>query len=108
ASASATGALTSPAAPARAATAAFPPVRGFAIRFAELVVLMAAIVGAVAFGLGLSKYLREHRYVAAYLAAYAVFRFADLIVRDSAALGLDRERFARRIMYEMPLLLLFF
>jgi protein-S-isoprenylcysteine O-methyltransferase Ste14 len=85
-----------------------PNRRGFAIRLAELIVLMAAIVGAVAFGLGISKYLREHRYVAAYLAAYAVFRFADLLVRDDAALGLDRERFARRIMYELPLLALFF
>jgi protein-S-isoprenylcysteine O-methyltransferase Ste14 len=82
--------------------------RGFTIRLAELIVLMIAIVGAVAFGLGISKYLREHRYVGAYLMAYAVFRCADLLVRDDAALGLDRERFSRRIMYELPLLALFF
>ena len=82
--------------------------RGFAIRLAELVILMTAIVGALALGLGLSDYLSEHRYVAAYLLAYGVFRFADLLVRDEAALGLDRERFARRVMYEIPLLLLFF
>lgn len=85
-----------------------PRQRGFTVRLAELIVLMAAIVGAVAFGLGISKYLREHRYVTAYLAAYAVFRFADLLVRDDAALGLDRERFSRRIMHELPLLALFF
>jgi protein-S-isoprenylcysteine O-methyltransferase Ste14 len=96
-----------PAAPKRA-PAAFPLPRGIAIRLAELIILMAAIVGAIAFGLGISKYLREHRYVAAYLIAYAVFRFADLVVRDNAALGLDRERFSRRIMSELPLLLLFF
>ena len=82
--------------------------RGFAIRLAELVILMTAIIGALALGLGLSDYLSEHRYVSAYLLAYGVFRFADLLVRDEAALGLDRERFARRVMYELPLLLLFF
>jgi len=82
--------------------------RGFAVRLAELVILMTAIVGALALGLGISDYLSEHRYVAAYLLAYGVFRFADLLVRDEAALGLDRERFARRVMYEIPLLLLFF
>jgi len=82
--------------------------RGFAIRLAELVILMCAIIGALALGLGLSDYLTEHRYVAAYLFAYAIFRLADLLVRDEAALGLDRERFARRVMFELPLLLLFF
>lgn len=82
--------------------------RGFAVRLAELVILMTAIVGALALGLGLSDYLSEHRYVSAYLLAYGVFRFADLLVRDEAALGLDRERFARRVMYELPLLLSFF
>jgi protein-S-isoprenylcysteine O-methyltransferase Ste14 len=82
--------------------------RGFTVRLAELAILMAAIVGAVALGLGMSQYLAKHRYVAAYLIAYGVFRFADLLVRDQAALGLDRERFMRRVMYEIPLLVLFF
>lgn len=82
--------------------------RGFAIRLAELVILMSAIIGALALGLGLIDYLSENRYVAAYLSAYAIFRLADLLVRDEAALGLDRERFARRVMFELPLLLLFF
>ena len=82
--------------------------RGFTVRIAELVILMAAIVGAIALGLGMTKYLAEHRYVAAYLIAYGVFRFADLLVRDQTALGLEGERFIRRVMYEIPLLLLFF
>src|SRR5713226_5137665 len=82
--------------------------RGFTVRLAELAILMAAIVGAVALGLGMSRYLAKHRYVAAYLIAYGVFRFADLLVRDQAALGLDRERFMRRVMYEIPVLVLFF
>ncbi len=93
---------------AGSASGVIPNRRGFTIRLAELLVLMTAIVGAIALGLGISKYLREHRYVAAYLMAYAVFRCADLLVRDDAALGLDRERFSRRIMYELPLLALFF
>jgi protein-S-isoprenylcysteine O-methyltransferase Ste14 len=82
--------------------------RGFAVRAAELAILMTAIVGALALGLGLSDYLSQHLYVTAYLIAYGVFRLADLLVRDETALGLDRERFARRVMYEIPLLLLFF
>jgi protein-S-isoprenylcysteine O-methyltransferase Ste14 len=82
--------------------------RGFTVRLAELAILMAAIVGAVALVLGMSQYLAKHRYVAAYLIAYGVFRYADLLVRDQAALGLDRERFMRRVMYEIPVLVLFF
>jgi protein-S-isoprenylcysteine O-methyltransferase Ste14 len=82
--------------------------RGFAVRAAELVILMTAIVGALALGLGLSDYLSQHRYVTAYLVAYGVFRLADLLVRDETSLGVDRERFARRVMNEIPLLLLFF
>jgi len=78
------------------------------VRIAELIILMAAIVGAVALGLGMSKYLAEHSYVAAYLIAYGVFRFADLTVRDPAALGMEGARFMQRVMYEIPLLLLFF
>jgi protein-S-isoprenylcysteine O-methyltransferase Ste14 len=82
--------------------------RGFNVRLAELVVLMTAIVGALALGLGLSSYLSDHRYVLVYLVAYGVFRFAHLLVRDEAALGLDGVRFSQRLMYELPLLLLFF
>jgi protein-S-isoprenylcysteine O-methyltransferase Ste14 len=96
------------AAPERGPTVRPPSHRGFAVRVAELVILMTAIIGALALGLGISDYLGEHRYVSAYLLAYGVFRFADLLVRDDAAMGLDRERFTRRVMYEIPLLLLFF
>jgi protein-S-isoprenylcysteine O-methyltransferase Ste14 len=88
--------------------ALLPTRRGVSVRLAELVILMSAILGAVALGLGISQYLGRHRYVAAYLSAYGVFRLADLLVRDEAALGLDRERFMRRVMLELPLLLLFF
>ncbi len=107
-----TGELKAPTGPLKTAegqpTVAPSSHRGFEVRLAELVVLMTAIVGALALGLGISDYLSRHRYVTAYLVAYGVFRFADLLVRDETALGLDRELFARRIMYEIPLLLLFF
>src|SRR2546425_12314 len=94
-----TGSLKQPSAPP---SVMFPAAsRGFTVRLAELVILMAALVGAVALGLGMSQYLDEHRYVGAYLIAYAVFRFADLLVRDQSALGLDGERFMRRVMYEI-------
>ena len=103
-----TGSLKEP--PPRSAdhAAHAPARRGFTVRTAELIILMAAIIGAVALGLGMSKYLAEHRYVAAYLIAYGVFRFADLLVRDQAALGIDSARFMQRVMYEIPLLILFF
>jgi len=104
-----TGPLVSPDGEAQVRLAIRPSIhRGFAVRLAELIILMTAIIGALALGLGLTDYLSEHRYVAAYLLAYGVFRFADLLVRDDAALGLDGERFARRMMYELPLLVLFF
>ncbi|MGH7841940.1 MAG: methyltransferase family protein [Candidatus Binataceae bacterium] len=94
--------------PAPIVSGVSPARRDFTARLAELIILMAAILGAVALGLGISQYLGEHRYVVAYLLIYGAFRFADLLVRDEAALGLDRERFTRRLMYELPLLALFF
>jgi protein-S-isoprenylcysteine O-methyltransferase len=103
-----TGPLKDPAAPRSVSPTNSPARRDFTARLAELIILMTAILGAVALGLGISQYLREHRYVLAYLVAYGVFRLADLLVRDETALGLDRERFVRRLRYELPLLALFF
>lgn len=85
-----------------------PISRDLAVRAGETTLLLAAIVGAVALGLGVSQYFGDHSYVAAYLVAYTAFRFADLLVRDEEALGMDRARFARRVMYELPLLAVFF
>ncbi len=89
-----------------------PPVepvarRDFTVRLAELVIRLVAIVGAIAIGLGITAYFSLHPYVVAYLVAYAAFRFADLLVRDRVALGVDSVRFARRMKYELPLLALF-
>jgi protein-S-isoprenylcysteine O-methyltransferase Ste14 len=85
-----------------------PARRDFATRLAELVIFLAAILGAVALGLGISEYFTQRPYAAAYLIAYAAFRFADLLVRDETALGMDAMRFARRVMAELPVLALFF
>jgi protein-S-isoprenylcysteine O-methyltransferase Ste14 len=85
-----------------------PARRDFAVLLAELVILLAAILGAIALGLGITEYLGQHPYVSAYLVAYAAFLFADLTVGDNAALGIDNQRFARRVMNELPLLALFF
>jgi protein-S-isoprenylcysteine O-methyltransferase Ste14 len=82
--------------------------RDFTVRMAELVIQLVAIIGAIAIGLGISAYFGSHRRVAAYLASYAAFRFADLLIRDRTELGLDTARFARRMIYELPLLALFF
>ncbi|MGH7916107.1 MAG: methyltransferase family protein [Candidatus Binataceae bacterium] len=76
-------------------------------RSAELLVFLLAVLGAVALGLGIADYLGEHPYISAYLVAYAAFRFADLVVRDDRALGMDNARFRQRIMSELPVLLVF-
>jgi protein-S-isoprenylcysteine O-methyltransferase Ste14 len=84
-----------------------PGQRNFTLRLGELTIFLAALIGAVALGLGISSYFGAHPYVMAYLAAYAAFRFADLLVREDASLRTDREGFARRVAYELPILLLF-
>ncbi len=86
---------------------AAPAPRDLSVRIAELAIFLAAIVGSVALGLGITDYFASHRYVALYLVAYAAFRVADLLVRDDSMLGVDRTRFASRVMLELPILLLF-
>ena len=82
--------------------------RDFTVRIAELIIQLAAIIGAIAIGLGISAYFSSHRHVVAYILAYAAFRLADLVLRDQVALGVDQARFGRRMPYELPLLALFF
>lgn len=98
-------------APEASASADFKPKipgqRNFTLRLGELTIFLAAVIGAVALGLGISSYFVAHPYVMAYLAAYAAFRFADLLVREDATLWTDREGFARRVAYQLPILLLF-
>src|SRR5271157_4022062 len=59
-------------------------IHSLALRFAETAIFLVAVIGAIALGLGITAYFSEHSYVLAYLAAYAGFRFSDLIVREDA------------------------
>ena len=107
----ATGGLTPPTAMLAADTAA--PVahphfiRSLALRLAEQAIFLIAVVGAVAMGLGITSYFTEHHYVLAYLAAYAGFHFADLLVREDAEDSPAREELSRRIGVQLPLLVTF-
>jgi protein-S-isoprenylcysteine O-methyltransferase Ste14 len=82
-------------------------IRSLALRFAEEAILLIAVVGAIAMGLGITSYFTEHRYVLAYLAAYAGFRFADLIVREDAEDSPAHEELSQRIAVQLPILVTF-
>jgi len=82
-------------------------VRGLALHFAETAIFLVGVIGAIALGLGITAYFGEHRYVLAYLVAYAGFRFSDLIVRDDAADLPAHEELARRIYAQLPILVVF-
>lgn len=84
-----------------------PAPRDLSVRIAELAIFLAAVLGAVALGLGITDYFASHPYVTLYLTAYGAFRVADLLVREDWMLGVDRARFASRVMHELPVLLLF-
>src|ERR1039458_9233735 len=75
-------------------------IRSLALRFAEQAIFLTAVVGAIAMGLGITSYFTEHHYVLAYLAAYAGFRFADLIVREDAEDSPAHEELSQRIAVE--------
>lgn len=85
--------------------------RSLLMRFAEAVIFLIAVVGAVALGLGITAYFAEHRYLFAYLLAYAGFRFSDLLVReepDDPSYEVPvREELSRRISVQLPLLVMF-
>jgi protein-S-isoprenylcysteine O-methyltransferase Ste14 len=76
-------------------------------QYADLFVFMVAVVGALALGLGITNYLREHPFVFAYLVAYAGFRFADILVRPTYDASRDRDARWHRL-GQLPPLLLFF
>ena len=84
------------------------PDRNFLLRLGELAIFLVAVVGAVALGLAITSYFRAHTYIAAYLLAYAGFRFADLLVRDEYGPDPARDAVIRRVADQGPLLLLFF
>lgn len=82
-------------------------IRSLALRFAEAAIFLTAVVGAIAMGLGITAYFAEHHYVLAYLAAYAGFHFADLLVREDAEDSPAHEELRRRIAVQLPMLVTF-
>ncbi len=82
-------------------------IRSLALRFAEEAIFLTAVIGAIAMGLGITAYFAEHDYALAYLAAYAGFRFADLLVREDAEDGPAHEELSQRIAVQLPLLVTF-
>ncbi len=81
------------------------------LRCAEVLIFLVAVIGAVALGLGITDYFREHKYVYAYLLAYAGFRFSDLLVRedreDVHEAGFAHTELGHRIGVQLPLLAMF-
>jgi protein-S-isoprenylcysteine O-methyltransferase Ste14 len=82
-------------------------IHGLSLRFAEAAIFLVAVIGAIALGLGITAYFAEHSYVLAYLAAYAGFRFSDLIVREDVEDSPPREELSRRIAAQLPLIIVF-
>jgi protein-S-isoprenylcysteine O-methyltransferase Ste14 len=82
-------------------------IRSLAMRFAEAAIFLIAVVGAIALGLGITDYFAEHRYVLAYLVAYAGFRCSDLLVREDVDELSPRDELIRRISVQLPLLAMF-
>ena len=82
-------------------------VRSLAMRFAEAAIFLVAVIGAIALGLGITAYFREHRYVFAFVVAYAGFRFSDLLVREDSEDLSPRAELIRRISVQLPLLVMF-
>jgi len=80
--------------------------RPLLLHLAELGIFLAAVIGAVALGLGITDYFSEQPYIGAYLLAYAGFRVADLLVRDDRP-NPRGDELGRRIAEQMPVLVLF-
>ncbi|MFZ0888582.1 MAG: isoprenylcysteine carboxylmethyltransferase family protein [Candidatus Binataceae bacterium] len=89
------------------AAAQASPGQDLRLRLGELAILLTAVVGAVALGLGITDYLTDHPYVFGYLLAYAGFRLADLLLRPDAEISIHPRDPLRRAVDELPLLLLF-
>src|SRR5258707_8624977 len=82
-------------------------IRSLAMRFGEAAIFLLAVIGAIALGLGITDYFAEHRYVFAYLVAYAGFRCSDLLIRQDAEDLSARDELVRRISVQLPLLAMF-
>jgi protein-S-isoprenylcysteine O-methyltransferase Ste14 len=74
---------------------------------AELAILMLAILGAIALGLGISDYLSDHPYVLGYVLAYFGYRLADLLLHADEEGRIHGESPLKYATRQLPLLLLF-
>ncbi len=72
----------------------------------ELFIYLAAILGAIALGLGISDYFADHPYVSAYLIAFAGFVVAEHLVRAAEVRGHPDPAFTYT-KGRLPILLLF-
>ena len=88
---------------------AIEPVRERALgaRAVELATLAVAIIGALALGLGITDYLSDHLEVLAYLAAYAGFRVAQMLMSSPPEAIVDLVKDCCGTLGELPTLLLF-
>jgi protein-S-isoprenylcysteine O-methyltransferase Ste14 len=77
------------------------------MRFVEETIFLIAFIVAISLGLGITAYFTEHRYVFAFVVAYAGFRFSDLLVREDSEDLSPREELTRRISAQLPLLVMF-
>ena len=73
----------------------------------ELLIYLAAIIGTIALGLGITDYFADHRYVASYLVAFAGFVLAEHLVYKSEERGHHDPAFSYTT-GRLPILLLFF
>jgi protein-S-isoprenylcysteine O-methyltransferase Ste14 len=103
----ATGALETPAQPVPAEQPAPTSSRRTLVRLGEQVIFLVAVVGAVALGLGITDYFSDHRYVAAYLLAYAGFRIAEVLIAEESGASQLRPSLRPRAAEELAVLLLF-
>jgi len=81
--------------------------RDIVLRAGELTILLIAVIGAIALGLGITDYFVEHRLILGYLVAYAGYRYADLMIREEFHESPAREELSRRITNQLPLLVMF-
>jgi protein-S-isoprenylcysteine O-methyltransferase Ste14 len=78
------------------------------LRAGQQAIFLVAVIGAVALGLGITDYFRDHHYVAAYLLAYIGFRFADLLVGEDRPPETEPASVSnRRVTDQIALLVLF-
>ncbi|MFZ0657458.1 MAG: isoprenylcysteine carboxylmethyltransferase family protein [Candidatus Binataceae bacterium] len=78
------------------------------VSFGEQLIFVTAVIGAVALGLGITDYFRDHRYISAYLIAYIGFRFAELMVGEDPRHPAEAAAaHAQRIQTQIAVLILF-